>query len=576
MLPKSFGQKPKSNNGKEKDATETDWDALRAFMPTSFGKQQEKKDAFSEFEKTKREDATAAAKVDQKKKKESKQSDATNANDAAADDSDNSDDDDEDEQQIASSDVLPTSHEIKLSDHHRTVSALTLDPSGTRLVSGSYDYDMKFWDFAGMDRSFKPFRTVQPSGEHQIHNLQYSLSGDTILVVSGSARAKIFDRDGLEKAEFAKGDPYIHDMRKTDGHVGALSSGFWHPFDKQKFATSSHDGTIREWDVERTRRQTTTIVYKSRERGGRSSCTALAYSGDAKHLAGAYQDGTLQIWDTKGNHIRPAIAIADAHLKGSETSCILFSRDNNTMATRGGDDSVKLWDLRNAKKPVKTAYNLDIVNPEANIIFSPDEKLILAGTACPKGKGFGKLVFLDRETLEVKESTNVTQSSVVKVLWHPRINQIITGSADGIVTVFYSPTHSSRGAKLPLVKAAKKRAVDDYELDRPILTPHALPMFKDEERTTKRRREKLRKDPVASYRPDLPVSGHGKGGRVNMNQQQAVIKTFAKDTTRDEDPREALLKYADLAENDPLWVSNVYKKTQPEPVFQEDDEEETK
>lgn len=116
--------------------------------------------------------------------------------------------------------------------------------------------------------------------------------------------------------------------------------------------------------------------------------------------------------------------------------------------------------------------------------------------------------------------------------------------------------------------------MDDYEIDRPILTPHALPMFKDEERTSKRRRDKLRKDPVASHRPDLPVSGHGKGGRVNMNQQQAVIKTFAKDTTRDEDPREALLKYADLAENDPLWVSNVYKKTQPDPVFQEDDEEE--
>jgi hypothetical protein len=38
-----------------------------------------------------------------------------------------------------------------------------------------------------------------------------------------------------------------------------------------------------------------------------------------------------------------------------------------------------VWDLRNAKKPVKTAYNLDIVNPEANIIFSPDEKLILTG-----------------------------------------------------------------------------------------------------------------------------------------------------------------------------------------------------
>ena len=70
-----------------------------------------------------------------------------------------------------------------------------------------------------------------------------------------------------------------------------------------------------------------------------------------------------------------------------------------------------VWDLRNAKKPLKTAYNLDIVNAEANIIFSPDEKLILTGTACPKGKGFGQLVMLDRETLEVKESMS-------KCIWH--------------------------------------------------------------------------------------------------------------------------------------------------------------
>lgn len=237
--------------------------------------------------------------------------------------------------------VLPTSHEIKLADHARTVSALALDPSGTRLITGSYDYDMKLWDFAGMDRSFKPFRTVQPCGEHQIHNLQYSLSGDSVLVISGSARAKIFSRDGMEQSEYAKGDPYIRDLRHTDGHVGALTNGTWHPEDKATFATSSQDGTIREWDVERTRKQKTTIVYKSRERGGRSPCTALTYSHNAKYLAGAYQDGTLQIWDTKGAHIRPAFAVPDAHQKGTETSCLLFSRDDKTLVTRGGDDTVK-------------------------------------------------------------------------------------------------------------------------------------------------------------------------------------------------------------------------------------------
>ncbi|KAG2193182.1 hypothetical protein INT47_002874 [Mucor saturninus] len=531
----------------------TDWDALRAFMPTSFEKKK----------------ARVETKEGQVKAVVTEQDQDDSANDM------DSESDGENDQVDFS--VLPTSHEIKLADHHRTVSSLTLDPSGTRLVSGSYDYDLKFWDFAGMDRSYKPFRTVQPCGEHQIHKVEYSLSGDAILIISGSARPKIFNRDGLEKAEYAKGDPYIRDLKHTDGHTGALTSGNWHPLDKETFATASQDGSIREWDVEKKRRQKTTIVYKSRERGGRSPCTAISYSHDAKYLAGAYQDGTLQIWDTKGNHIRPAIPIPDAHQKGTETSSLLFSRDNRTLVTRGGDDTVKLWDLRNAKKPVKTAYNLDIVNPEANVIFSPDEKLILTGTACPKGKGFGQLVMLNRETLEVQESINVTQSSVVSVLWHPRINQIITGSADGTVTVFYSPTHSTRGAKLCVVKAAKVRAVDDYEINRPIITPHALPMFKDEEpRATKRKRDKMRSDPVASYRPDLPVSGHGKGGRVNMNQQQAVIKTFAKDTTRDEDPREALLKYADLAESDPLWVSNVYKKTQPNPVFEEEEEEEDK
>ena len=63
-----------------------------------------------------------------------------------------------------------------------------------------------------------------------------------------------------------------------------------------------------------------------------------------------------------------------------------------------------VWDIRNAKKPVKTAYNLDIVNPEVNVAFSPDEKLILTGTSCPKGQGFGQLVMLNRETLEVQEA----------------------------------------------------------------------------------------------------------------------------------------------------------------------------
>ena len=42
------------------------------------------------------------------------------------------------------------------------ISAITLDPAGARLVTGSYDFDVKFWDFAGMDSTLKSFRSFRP------------------------------------------------------------------------------------------------------------------------------------------------------------------------------------------------------------------------------------------------------------------------------------------------------------------------------------------------------------------------------------------------------------------------------
>jgi hypothetical protein len=41
----------------------------------------------------------------------------------------------------------------------------------------------------------------------------------------------------------------------------------------------------------------------------------------------------------------------------------------------------------------------------------------------------------------------------------------------------------------------------------------------------------------------------------------------------DEDPREAILKYADAAEKDPKFIAPAYSQTQPKPVFAESDSE---
>jgi WD repeat-containing protein 70 len=142
----------------------------------------------------------------------------------------------------------------------------------------------------------------------------------------------------------------------------------------------------------------------------------------------------------------------------------------------------------------------------------------------------------------------------------------LTGQANGQITVLYSPLTSLNGAKLLLSKGPpRKVTVEDMSdaLAAPnIITPHALPMFRDgEERGTKRKREKDRMDPKKSRRPELPVTGPGRGGRVGASATQHVVQNLVRDTTRDEDVRvpffsfEAfLLCYAARPADTRLWV----------------------
>ena len=66
---------------------------------------------------------------------------------------------------------FPVTHELLLKDHTKVVSALTLDPSGARILSGSHVYDCKLWDFGGMDARCKPFKTWEPAGTYYVRHI---------------------------------------------------------------------------------------------------------------------------------------------------------------------------------------------------------------------------------------------------------------------------------------------------------------------------------------------------------------------------------------------------------------------
>jgi len=238
-----------------------------------------------------------------------------------------------------------------------------------------------------------------------------------------------------------------------------------------------------------------------------------------------------------------------------------------------------VWDTRSFRKPLLvSASPLPSLYPEQNAIFSPDEKHIVVVCSQTSKGGRGRLVFLKRDTLEEVQSVWCGEGEgIVKVVWHSKINQILLGLSNGGIRVLYSPTMSQNGAKLIVAHARKKVTIEDASramMTGPILTPHALPMFRDDvERNNKRKRDKDRFDARKTKRPMPPVSGPGRGGRVGASATQHVVQSLVRDTTRDEDPREALLRYADLAEKDPQWTS-AWKKNQPVPVFQTEQEEE--
>lgn len=92
--------------------------------------------------------------------------------------------------------------------------------------------------------------------------------------------------------------------------------------------------------------------------------------------------------------------------------------------------AMQIWDLRKMKTPLKVFDDLPNYYAETNAGFSPDEQLIFTGTSIEKdGENGGLLCFFDRRRLELVSRVGISPHySVIRCLWHPRINQVIFGS----------------------------------------------------------------------------------------------------------------------------------------------------
>ncbi|CAJ2506940.1 Uu.00g081260.m01.CDS01 [Anthostomella pinea] len=546
-------------------------DPMRAFLPASFGKKSKEADIAAQIDRSKR---TVAA------QKPAEQDHHSGSNDASDSDDDSNDSDDDDE--------YPTSHEMVVKTHDRAVTSVSLDPAGGRFISGSIDCTVKMHDFSAMTpTTIRAFRSIDPfegkssanSETHPVNLVQFNpLAGGVFLCISAHPQAKIMSRDGDVLAQFVKGDMYLRDMHNTKGHVSEVTTGTWHPTDKNLCVTAGTDSTLRIWDINNKRSQKEVIVFKSKAAGaaGRTRMTAVAWGtpvqGGNNVLVSAALDGSLVIWSGNGPFYRPAAEITNAHKPNTWTGGIDISSDGRMVVTRGGDNTIKLWDTRKFKEPLVAVEHASTSDhyQTTNIKYAPNSTSIITGSAT------GHLHILNPGNLRPEFTTPITPGSpLITVDWHPKINQIVTGSANAETHILYNPTMSTRGAVDVMSRAPKRRHIDDnpeFTTDlslglsgESIITPGALAGSRKAGVTASGKS----KDP---RRPQMPLQTPFMRSQPD---QKHISENIPLSSMLHEDPREALLKYADKANKDPMFT-NAWKDTQPVTQYADasDDEEE--
>jgi WD40 repeat protein len=475
---------------------------------------------------------------------------------------------------------IPFTNQTDFPGHTNTLVACTIDRAGGRMVTSANDNRIKFWDFHNMNKARKSFRSLDPIPGQPPKCLNFNSTGSVLLISGGNAKPKIMNRDGRVEFEFVKGDMYIRDHQHTKGHISVVTSSGWHPIKTNLMVTGSLDSTVRIWDVNANKigieqqLPSLTVIKCRNKRGMKVGVWNTKCSPDGSKILVACEDGSYQIFTEKNRYSRPESLCRTPYTK--EITCLEFFDDSLRFVSRGQDNTLRMFDLRKFERPVYSWYELENNHEVTGACISPCQNYILTGTSNTKTRP-GCLAFLS-----VEDGTEVTRiplaetGKVTCVQWNRKLNQLFVGAGKEL-KAFYDPQISKDGAMLCVNKAVRRWRPEDFEYERPVLTPHALPLFNNDERHRRKNLEKVRvTEPELSNRPELPLTGPGRGGKVagaTTITQHLMRTVHMVDHSKREDPIEALLRYQKEAEENPEYINHAYKYTQPVRILDHDSEQ---
>ena len=443
---------------------------------------------------------------------------------------------------------------IEVSTDHKAVQAVSVDTSGSRMVTGGIDGVFKYWDFHGMNGvDPKPFREFIPLPGHSINALSFNSSGSLVLCITSDAKARIFDREGTNRPieETIKGDQYIRTPENTKGHTHMLSYGQFHPSEASKFMTSSYDSTVRLWDLNTNRIGMSQNIpnlncFKCVDEkgicgGNRLFVSSAAYSDDGKQIMAGCSDGSIHLFNDKNRYGKGLSIVRKAHI--GEVTDLKFLFDDTQMVTRGMDDTIKFWDIRKLKEPTRIWNNIQTTRSLSNMALSPDNQWLIAGTA------LGDVACISMESGEMGGRQKLMTKQLIRVLWHKSLNQIICTANDGNLFMHYDE-ELSRGGALSFVNKAAPEKRSEVKTS---IAPADVFAYDELLESGDYRENRMGELRPAIRRPETsqyiePMRYLGKPSKLSQV----------------EDTQKLLLSFEDESSG---LVSGAYKRTQPKPVL---------
>lgn len=307
--------------------------------------------------------------------------------------------------------------------HGGMVRSVDVSPDGSRVLTGSFDYSARLWNFGDQSEI-----GVLDLHEGPVTSVTFAPKQNRAITTSDDFTAIYWDLDSLEPVHRLAGHKHKV-MTSAISASGKLA------------ATGAWDKTIKIWNLENGD-EIRTIVANS-------PVNAVVFLDDGQRLLSGGHHPVIELWNLETGDVAGKL---EGHLMG--ITAMSLSPDGKRLLSASIDKSIRLWDLEEMVELRK----IDVRDGQVyDVDFSPDGKRAL--TAGKDGY--------------VVEWDVATGKPVYEIAAHDRIAWSATYTPDGRFAVSTSSDEQARvwhietGDRIGLTKIAGDEPQPWLESDHP-------------------------------------------------------------------------------------------------------------